>query len=816
MSNCYHCGLSVPENTHFKVTIHNQEHAMCCAGCAAVAQAIVDNGLSDYYKHRTKPAQTAQDLVPGFLLHTEAYDNDKVQERFVQFEDENTREAALILEGITCAACVWLNERHIKALPGVLDVSINYTTHRARVKWDNRKIQLSAILQAISAIGYMAHPYDPARQQKILDAERRRHLRRLGLTAALGMQIMMFSVALYVGDWTGGMDLEYRSLFHWICLVLTIPILMYAAEPFYQSAWRDLKRRQAGMDVPISVGLSLAFIGSVWATLSQHGEVYFDSISMFVFFVLSARYFELMARQRSARAAENLVRLVPETAARLTESGEETVLVADLRIGDTLLVRPGEAIAADGAVTQGESGIDESLLTGESKPVKKSPGNEVIAGSINIDSPLQVQVQKLGADTVLSHILRLLERAQSEKPLITQVADRIAGWFVLGVLVLASSVAYYWWQHDPEHWLRVTLAVLVVTCPCALSLATPAAITAATGALARLGFLTTRGHALESLARATHIVFDKTGTLTLGKPSVLDMRVYQGDKASALSVAAALEQHSEHPIATALIDEAIARNAVPAFSVRPGAKPEPRAGNLTNTPGAGIRGDIEGQSWYLGTPDFIQQHTGHIPNDLQALQDDAHTLVILANADGIHAAFMLGDQVRPGAAALISGLKQQGKQLSLLSGDQHSSVEKLARELGIEHYHGQLKPEDKLAQVKAFQAQGAVVAMLGDGVNDAPVLAQAQISIAMGAGTQVARASADIVLLNDDLPILLQALRISKRTLSIIRQNLAWALSYNALALPLAAMGFVTPWMAAIGMSLSSLLVVANALRLTK
>ena len=815
MSTCFHCGLPVPPGADFYLVVRGEDRPMCCAGCKAVAEAIVQAGLDDYYKHRTEHAPTARELVPEFLQHTAVYDNPNVQQRFVRAEDEHVREVSLILEGITCAACMWLNERHIQSLPGVLEVQVNYTTHRARVRWDDSRIRLSEILQAVSRIGYLAHPYDPARQQQILERQRRTHLRRLGVAGALGMQIMMFSIALYAGAWSG-IEAEFRALFHWVNLVLTIPILFYSAEPFFQSAWRDLQQRRAGMDVPVSLGIGLAFAGSLWATLTHHGEVYYDSIAMFVFFLLSARYFELMARQRSARAAESLVKLVPETALRLRgEQSEiqERVLVADLAMGDLLLVRPGEAIAADGSIVEGRSGVDESLLTGESRPVSKTAGDAVIAGSVNVDSPLQIQVEKIGADTVLSHILRLLERAQSEKPRLTQIADRIAGWFVLGVLILAGMVAAYWWQHDPAHWLQITLSVLVVTCPCALSLATPAAITAATGALTRAGLLTTRGHALETLAQATHFVFDKTGTLTLGELRVQEVRTFgERDEAACLEYALALEAHSEHPIARALRTYAEARDNIPQRDVIPSAK------EVVNTPGAGLSGKIGGAEWCLGTPAFIAERTGLnlASSDFDDLHAQGRTLVLLANKSKINAAFLLGDELRPGARELVEGLAKEGKHVLLLSGDHPRAVQRIADAVGIENYAGHLKPEDKVRRVRELQERGAIVAMTGDGVNDAPVLAQAQISIAMGAGTQVARTSADMVLLGDDLPLLLYARRQARRTLAIIRQNLAWALAYNLLALPAAAAGFVSPWMAALGMSFSSLLVVANALRLTR
>ncbi len=819
MSNCYHCGLPVPKNLNLFVTINGESQPMCCMGCQAVAQAIIDANFQDFYKHRTSNAPTGKELVPEFLKQITVYDNPAIQKRFVRSEGE-LHEAALILEGITCAACVWLNERHLKTLPGVIDVQINYSTHRARVRWDNSQILLSEILEAVSQIGYIAHPYDAARQQEVLERERKEQLRRIGVAGVLGMQVMMISIALYAGAWYG-MDAEFKTLFHWVNLTLTLPIIFYAATPFFKNAWRDVSHKQFGMDVPIALALSLAFMGSIYAVFNG-GHVYFDSIAMFVFFLLTGRYVELQARQRSARAAESLVHLVPTMATRLHKTAEgveeELILVADLEIGDKLLIRPGENIPADGTILEGNSSIDESLLTGESHPITKTAGQPLIAGTVNIESPLQMEIDKIGTDTVLSHILRLLERAQTEKPAITQLADKVASWFVLGVLLLALGVAIYWWNVNPELWLTITLSVLVVTCPCALSLATPTAITAATSSLTQSGLLITRGHALESLAQATHFVFDKTGTLTKGQLRLLATHTYADlNQAECLQYVVALEHHSEHPIARALLT---AWEEVPQIDLEVISNGNNRylpTTAISNHPGAGLQGDIAETRYFVGTPAFITKMTELRlePEQLKNLEKEGNTLVFLANKKSLMAAFVLGDEIRNGARELIQALRQQGKSVSLLSGDHAIAVQRVAKAVGIETISAALSPEEKLQAVKSLQKEGEIVAMIGDGVNDAPVLAQAQVSIAMGGGTQVARASADMILLTEQLPNLLIGINTAHKTLTIIRQNVAWAIGYNALALPAAAVGLIAPWMAAIGMSFSSLLVVTNALRLT-
>ena len=801
---CYHCHQPVPPGVDLRVEIDSVTRPMCCRGCQAVAEAIVAGGLADYYRYRTNTVPSARELVPAFLRQTAVYDNPAVQKAFVQNAGGDVREASLILEGIVCAACVWLNERHLAKLPGVLAVSINYATHRARVRWDDAQIHLSRILQAVSEIGYLAHPFDPQRAQEILERERRQHLRRLAVAAAFGMQVMILAVALYAGAFTG-IEIEFQNLFHWLSLVLTLPVLGYSALPFFRSAWRDLRRKRAGMDVPVSLGLGLAFAGSVWATVSGHGEVYFDSVAMFVFFLLTGRYFELAGRKRAAEVSEALVHMLPATATRLVNGAQEAVAVSELNAGDLVLVRPGESIPVDGRVHAGRSNVDESLLTGESLPLAKIPGASLIGGSINIESPLTLRVEKTGEDTVLSAILRLLDRAQTEKPAIAAAADRAAAWFVARVLLLAAGVALFWYLSAPDRWLPITIAVLVVTCPCALALATPVAITAATGRLMRRGLVTTRGHALETLARADTFVFDKTGTLTYGRLTLRDTRTYTTrNAADCLALAAALEGHSEHPIARAL------RAAVGATSRAPA--------DVTSTPGAGLCGSIDGQRYYLGTAAYLHEAAGIQMNaeQLTDLRAGGDTLVLLSDARRLLAAFVVGDELRVGAQELVAALQSRGNRVLLLTGDHPGAANRVAREVGIGEVEADLKPREKLARVQALAGQGAVVAMVGDGVNDAAALAAAHVSIAMGGGTQIAAASADMILLSENLPHLGEAVLVAGKTLRVIRQNMAWAVGYNLVALPFAAFGLVAPWMAALGMSASSLVVVANALRLSE
>ena len=796
--NCFHCGLPVPESADYRVEIDGQPRDMCCHGCQAVAQAIVDGGLTSFYQHRETPSRKPEDLIPEALQRFELYDQPALQQSFVQGSEADSKTASLILEGITCAACVWLNERHVNALPGVIDFSVNYSTHRARVRWDDSQIHLSDILKAITEIGYVAHPFDPGRQEVVHKKEKSRALRRLAVAGLGAMQVMMLAIAMYAGDYYG-MDQQLRSFMRWISLLLTLPVVFYSASSFFVTAWRDLKRRQLSMEVPVSLAIGGAFSASIWSTLTAGSEVYFDSVCMFAFFLLASRYLEMGARHRAGEAAEELVKLLPATATKLVDGGEVVVAVSELAPGDRVMVRPGETIPADGTVSEGRSSVDESLLTGESMPRPRAAGDELVGGSVNVESPLVLIVEKVGEDTLVSAIVRLLDRAQAEKPRVARLADRIAGWFVAALLLIATAVATWWVLNSPEHAFAVTLSVLVVTCPCALSLATPTAVTAASGALTRLGLLTTRGHALETLAQVSHVLFDKTGTLTRGMLQLSHVEVLAADRVAegrCRALAAALESGSEHPVAKAL-----------------GAHVQetPRVSELIALPGHGMQGEVDGRRYRIGSPAYAAELSG-APMPVAAAGDT--TQVLLGDEQGLLARFELRDELRSDAVEAIARLRELGLEVEILSGDAEGPVRRVATELGIDSARSGMHPDDKLARVRTLQAAGHLVAMIGDGVNDAPVLAGANVSIAMGQGAQLAHASADMVVLSERLAVLADGVDKARATRTVIKQNLAWAILYNVAAVPMAAAGLVAPWMAAIGMSASSLVVVFNALRL--
>lgn len=805
-SSCYHCGLPIPVDVDLSVKISGDSRAMCCFGCQAVAQSIVDNGLADYYRSRDALPESPREAMPAILDQLVLYDHADFQKSFVKDLGESEREASLLLEGITCSACIWLNEQHVGRLPGVTAIDINYATRRARVRWDESKIKLSDILGAIAAIGYRAYPYDAAKNEEISRKERREALWRLWVAGFGMMQVMMYAFPVYVAN--GDMTADIESLMRWASLLLTLPVIFYSSAPFFRSAWRDLKLRRVGMDVPVALGVGAAFVASCWATLVQSGDVYFDSVTMFIFFLLGGRFLEMTARQKALSVTEALAKLLPAFAQKMAnfpvDRSTEQRVVADLHPGDYVLVRAGDIVPADGRVIEGVSCANESLLTGESRPVAKSPGDSVTGGSINAESPLVVQVEQVGEGTRLSAIINLMERAATEKPRIVEMADRIASYFVAVLLAVAVLVAVGWYLVDPSKALWITVSVLVVTCPCALSLATPIALTVAAGALARDGLLVTRGHAIETLARATHFVFDKTGTLTTGQMHLIDVGAVGAlDREACIAIAAALEQSSEHPVATALRRAAGDQSA--------------EAADAIVEPGQGIEASIDGRRYRIGRPAFaLGLSNMQLPESATDWLESGDTVVVLGDASGCLAFFRIGDEIRSDSAGLIAELKRAGRKVVLLTGDAPAVAYRVARELGIEEVHAGMTPQGKHDCVKALQAAGAVVAMVGDGVNDAPVLAQAQVSVAMGGGSQLARTQSDFVLLSENLDHLRIGLRRAIKTLRVIRQNLWWSFAYNFVALPLAIAGFVTPWLAGIGMSASSLLVVLNSLRIQR
>lgn len=785
---CFHCGLPVPAATQFEVEFDGEPRAMCCRGCQAVAETIVSAGLGDYYRHRTAMPSGGQAALPPEIDSLKLYDREDVQQSFVT-RDADAREASLILENISCAACLWLNERHLQQLPGVLSAHVNYATQRARVRWDDSRIHLSDILFEIQKLGYNAHPFSAAAREELRRQERRADFRRIAVAGICAAQLMMLAVGLYAGA-AYGIEPATRQLMRWVSALLALPVVTYAAWPFYRSAWYALRHRRVNMDVPVVLAVLIAFAGSIFNTVRDMGTVYFDTLSMFVLFLLTTRYFERAAREKSVQASENLLQLTPAIATRVHADKTETVAAAALQKDDIVMVAAGTAVPADGTIITDGSEFDESVVTGESRPVPRGTGDTVIAGSVNINSPVHVRVSAVGEATVLAGVVRLLDRAQAERPVTVEFADRVAAWFVAGLLLFALLVTLAWSILAPERSFEVLLAVLVITCPCALALAAPAAYAAAGSALLARGALLTRGRALEKLAEIDHVVLDKTGTLTEGRPTLIRVDALGMERADALNIAAALEQDVRHPFARALLHEA----NVAAL---------PRAQRVSYVPGLGVRGNIQGIEYFLGRGDGLD--AGHA--------GVASVIGLYGNGE-LLARLYFADALRADARELIEQLRRAGLGVTIASGDHCAAVEHVAATLGVSDAHAELSPEQKLKLLRDLQASGKTVLMVGDGINDAAILAGADVSVAAGSATDVARAASDIVLLSKRLSMIIEMIATARRTRAIVRQNFTWAIVYNAVMLPLAALGLVAPWLAALGMSASSFIVVMNALRL--
>ncbi len=795
MPPCYHCGEPIEARTARHALIAGSEVVLCCAGCEAAALLISGAGLGDYYRWRSAPAPRPADLATDRFA---AFDRDEVLATQARGPD-GTVVLQLLIEGTRCAACSWLIEQRLAQLPGVRQLRLNPATSRGELTLDVERTAVSAALAAIAGLGYTPHLLGQTDTLEVATRERRTALKRLVVAGFGMMQVMMIAVGLYAGAFHG-IEPVVRTYLRVASLIITTPVTAYAAWPLIRGALAGLLNRQVTMDLPVTLGILGAYVVSAVNTFTGHGEVYFDSVAMFVFLLLLGRYVEMVARHQAGSTTDALARLLPVTARRLRADGsEEAVPLAALAAGDHVSVPAGSAFPADGILLSASADVDESLLTGEAAAVGKRTGDAVIAGSVNLSAPAMVEVAATGSGTVLASIVRLLERAQSDRPRFAQTADRIGALFLRYLLLVAAAVGAAWLVVDPGRAFEATFAVLVVACPCALSLATPVAIAAATARLARDGLLVTRADALESLATADHVVFDKTGTLTAGHPVLAGVTTTGAlDEDECLALAAALERGSGHPLA-----EAFAAVGGEATVVRPVTAQRVVAG-------AGVEGSVGGRWLRIGQAAFVAELSGPKP----ARFDD----------EGIHlgcagrwlAHFAIEDRPLGEAAAAVRALRARGLDAEILSGDSEASVARVARSLGIGQFLGRATPGAKLASIEALRAAGVHPLVVGDGVNDAPCLGAAHASVAVGAGSALAQSSADFVMIGQRLDQLAPAVDTARRTLAVIRQNLAWAAFYNVVGLPAAALGYLPPWLAAVGMSVSSLIVVLNASRLMR
>ena len=749
-------------------------------------------------------ASTLTEPLPaGFLRPAsgvEVIDQREAQAAFTEWAGQDSATSQLRLAGMHCAACAGIIERALLAEPGVLGAEVHAAAERLQLRWNPQQVRLSQLLRAVARAGYEAQPDVAAPARQLRQREQRRALWRLFVAGFLMMQVMMLAWPIYVAA-PGEMSSDLQRLLNWGAWVLSLPVLLFSAGPFFSSAWQQLRQRRLGMDVPVSLGIAVTFVASSGATFDPGGpfgqEVYFDSLTMFVCFLLAGRWLELRARHRVAEELERATAGLPDWVERIEPDGSSSrVSPAQLRVGDLLRVVAGQAFAADGRIEQGRSEADEALLSGESRPVPKTVGDEVVAGSINLSGSLLVRVLRVGADTRFDAIVRLMRKALTQRPAELRLADRVAGPFLWTVLVLAAGAALVWSQIDPQRAVWVAVSVLIVTCPCALSLAAPSAWLAAAAGLARRGMLLARLDMLERLALVDTVVLDKTGTLT--EEGMALLQSWPAKSAALIAQAAALAQHSQHVFARALTAAAAA------------APTEWR--DVQELPGRGLQAlDANGQVWRLGAPTWVDEGQvlptdSPLPEAQLCFGRPGEPMLLL----------QFGEVLRADAREAVARLHEQGLRTLLLSGDAPERAAAMAAQAGITAVQGGASPEDKLAAVARLQAEGRRVLMLGDGINDAPVLARADVSLVMGQGALIARAQADGVLLSGRLVDVALARALALRTRRVIRQNLGWAAFYNATCIPLALAGLLPPWAAGLGMAASSLLVVMNAYRLKR
>ncbi len=793
---CYHCGEAVPPGTDFTIEIAGTARPMCCPGCRAVAGIIAANGLENFYQQRTayneRPAEQDSSLLERYRI----YDDPELAATFSDSTEEGLTSSSLLLGDLTCAACTWLIEQSLARMAGIDRAVVNLQQSRLDVRFDPRVVRLSEIFARLDALGYRPRPFQASSQRQQMQDEYRTDLRRLGVAGFGMMQVGMFAVALHAGD-IQGIEERYRGLLRGFSLLVASFVVFYSARPFFTTAWRHLRHGTLVMDLPVALAIGLAWLASAYATLSGSGEVYFDSVVMFTFFLLLGRFLERRVRQRHAMTWFDAESTLPDAVTVQRDQRWQSVPRSQLQQGDRVLVRAGQVVPIDAEILQGRSAVREETFNGEHLPRNVGAGDTIYAGTLNVEQAVEARALGGYRDSRLAALQRSVETAQAEKPRLARLADRIASWFIAGILLITAATALVWSQVDPGRALWVTLSVLVISCPCALALATPAALTSAASALRASGVIVRGENALEALSRVTHVIFDKTGTLTEGAlqlQRVVPLSTIPREELIAMG--AALQHYSTHPVARA-------------FGEVSG------AGGFEDVEyrvGAGLSARRAGRACRMGSEAFCRE----IAPELPPSPDDAHYWIALCREREPLAWFGLSDRNRPEAAAVVSAFRSAAIEVALLTGDRSAQGPAVAEALGIDRVETGLEPQDKMSRVGALQRSGAVVGMVGDGLNDAPVLSQADASFAVAGATDLARTQADFVIVDGDLQAVVETWRKAVQCRRIILQNFAWALGYNLGAIPLAATGHIPPWAAAIGMSLSSLLVVVNSLRLNR
>lgn len=791
-SACTHCGLSFPSAEAVIEQTDDQLLCFCCQGCRGAYQIITGSGLGSFYQRRS----WEESGVPKGVF--EGNYSDDLLDSYVTATGPES-EIRLLIEGIRCATCIWLIEKVLGRLAGVSSVRVNYGTQRALIRFDRSRIAPSHIFSSLSSLGYRPRPLTGEATQNGYARERKTLLIRLGTAFFLSMQLMGYSLALYAGYFQG-IDAETRNLMQIFSAIVTTPVVFYSGYPFLRGAFLSLKNRTANMDLLLSIGILTAYFSSIYALLTQ-GEVYFDTAAMIVTLILLGRAFEMGARRKASSGIDRLLNLTPETAHRIQGQDVQTVQSALLEKGELILVKPGERFAVDGLIVSGKTDVDESSVTGESRPIHRVAGEKLSSGSLNLSCAVQVEVLRPASESFIARVAHIVEEAQARRAPIQNLADRVSSFFVPTVLTIAALTWYYWWQSgsDPKSAILNAVSVLVIACPCALGLATPTAVLVASGAAASRGVLFRGGDVIERCAGVDLAAFDKTGTLTQGRPEIRSLHAVDMSEQGLLTLAAQAGNGSTHPLAMAIVEEARERGISPALPQN--TKARPGMGMVTQTASGTV---------CMGNQFFFQS----LEIEMPFFDSTPGTEVLVAQDQKFAGRIILEDKIRPETPALIYQLKKTGIQSVMLTGDRPEPAISVAETAGIQQIESRLSPEEKAAWIRNKIDEGSRVLMVGDGINDAPALSTASVSCAMAGGTDIALETSDIILVKPDLEKITVALSLARQTLRVIRQNLFWAFFYNLIAIPLAISGKLLPVHAAAAMALSSVFVLGNSLRL--
>jgi len=799
---CTHChldfdeGVMIKEEDHYFSEESSTEQTtiryFCCTGCQGVFHLLSDSGLDGFYdklgtKKLSAPTHTFED--------SSSFDTPSFYQQFVRKNDDGFEEISLVIEGIHCSACVWLNEKALNRLEGVVEVNINYANNKAKLVWADHIVKLSSIIDMIRSIGYNAYPYDPSVQEEKANKERKDFYLRIAVAFFGAMNIMWIAIAQYAGYFTG-MDQEMKTILNVAEWVLATPVLFYSGWVFFKGAYFGIKNKIVNMDILVATGALLTYIYSIYITLLQEGEAYFDSVAMIITFVLLGKFLEVLSKKSAADTLDVIARHVPNEVNVLRKEQLERISVHEVKVGDIIEIKPGEKAALDGEVLQGEGYFDEASLSGESHPIFKKEKDKIISGTICVDTLFRYKVLKDFSHSTLSRLVSMLENAMSKKPRIEMLANKISGHFSTAILVLAVVTFFVWWlwPHSFDRSFMVGISVIVIACPCALALATPVATLIGLGLGGKRGILFKKASQLETMAKAQMLILDKTGTITEGKPNVIKAKVFEGFDASLLL---ALSTSSLHPISQAV--SAYTKESYESLQTY-------TLLSSKQVPSRGIVAVYDGKKVLGGNAEFMKD------NGITIDIESEYSLFFFAVDDKLMAYYELRDMPKEGVQELFQMCKDNAIHVVMLTGDHKNTAQKLADELGIQEYHSDLSPEDKANFVQKHSQK--VTVMVGDGVNDVLALAHANIGIAMGSGSDISIEVSDIVLLNDSIKSLSEAFLISRRTYKLVKQNLAISLVYNLLTIPLAMGGYIIPLIAAASMSFSSLLVVGNSIRI--